>query len=87
MVTEAKAEKKNLDRARAQYQQRANIRDERKLRLNNIKSQIEKLRIIDAGSSILEKKPQAVKTLATTLLIEVSENGEKKGHRCDRPPN
>jgi len=45
MVEEAKAEKQNLDLARSQYQQRVSVRDERREALNNIKSQIEKLRI------------------------------------------
>ena len=38
--------KKDLDEARVQYQQRVAIRDERKLMLDSIKEQIEKLRIV-----------------------------------------
>ena len=57
MVDEAKADKKRLDLARSQYQQRVSIRDERRETLNNIKSQIQKLMIMyeEAESSILEK--------------------------------
>jgi capsular exopolysaccharide synthesis family protein len=38
--------KKDIDEARVQYQQRVAIRDERKLMLDSIKEQIEKLRIV-----------------------------------------
>ncbi|MHC4148411.1 MAG: polysaccharide biosynthesis tyrosine autokinase [Planctomycetota bacterium] len=43
---EAEAKKRDLDLARIQYQQRVTIRDERKLMLDSIKEQIEKLRIV-----------------------------------------
>jgi capsular exopolysaccharide synthesis family protein len=43
---EAEAEKKNLDLARIEYSRRMAIRDERKDRLDEIKLQIEKLKII-----------------------------------------
>lgn len=43
---ESIARKKDLDEAKVQYQQRIAIRDERKLMLDSIKEQIEKLRIV-----------------------------------------
>jgi capsular exopolysaccharide synthesis family protein len=46
MLDETSAKKKDLDSARVQYDQRAAIRDERKLMLNEIKEKIEKLKII-----------------------------------------
>jgi beta-lactamase regulating signal transducer with metallopeptidase domain/Tfp pilus assembly protein PilF len=45
MRTDAAARKRDLDIARIQYKQRAAIRDERLQRLNETKSQIEKLRL------------------------------------------
>jgi len=46
MRTEAEAKKSELDLARVQYEQRVSIRDERKDRLDEVKSQIEKLNIM-----------------------------------------
>lgn len=46
MRTEAEVRKRELDIARIQYKQRATIRDERLQRLNELKSQIEKLRLM-----------------------------------------
>ena len=43
---EALAKQKDLDLARIQYQQRASIRDERKLMLDSVKEQLEKLKIM-----------------------------------------
>jgi capsular exopolysaccharide synthesis family protein len=43
---EAVAKQRDLDLARIQYRQRASIRDERKLMLNSVKEQIDKLKII-----------------------------------------
>ncbi|UCG57666.1 MAG: polysaccharide biosynthesis tyrosine autokinase [Phycisphaerales bacterium] len=43
---EAAAEKKDLDQARVQYEQRMKIRDERILTLDAVKTQIEKLKIM-----------------------------------------
>jgi len=43
---EAKAQKQELDQARVQYEQRMTIRDERRKKLDEIKSQIESYRII-----------------------------------------
>ena len=67
MVQEAKAENKNLDNIRSEYQRQAGKRDERKEALNNINSQIEELKIMyqEAESSIPEKERQAGETLAT----------------------
>ncbi len=46
MVEEAAARKRDFDLARIQYQRRVAIRDERKQRLDSVKEQIEKWRII-----------------------------------------
>jgi capsular exopolysaccharide synthesis family protein len=46
MRQEALAKQRELDLARIQYQQRASIRDERKQMLDEVKEQIEKLKII-----------------------------------------
>ncbi len=46
MREEAAAKKRDLDLARAQYQQRVAIRDERRVMLDSIKQQAEKLKII-----------------------------------------
>ncbi|MDD5326405.1 MAG: polysaccharide biosynthesis tyrosine autokinase [Phycisphaerae bacterium] len=43
---EAVAKQRELDLARIQYQQRASIRDERKLMLDSVKEQLEKLKIV-----------------------------------------
>jgi capsular exopolysaccharide synthesis family protein len=43
---EAEAKQKDLDLARMQYRQRANIRDERRQMLDSVKEQLEKLKII-----------------------------------------
>lgn len=46
MVEEAKAQEGDLDRARIEYKKRIAIRDERRQRLNELKSQIDKLQIM-----------------------------------------
>jgi len=46
MREQALSQKKELDMARAQYQERVAIRDERRMMLDSIKEQIEKLKII-----------------------------------------
>jgi capsular exopolysaccharide synthesis family protein len=46
MRQETAAKQKELDLARIQYQQRASIRDERKLMLDSVKEQLEKLKIM-----------------------------------------
>ncbi len=46
MRQEAAAQKRDLDLARAQYAQRVSIRDERKMMLDSVKGQVEKLRIM-----------------------------------------
>jgi len=59
MVQEAKAQKKDLDRARVQYKQRAGIRDERQMMLDSLKAQIEKLRIMyDEAERVVELQKQ-----------------------------
>jgi len=46
MRQEAIAKQRELDLARIQYQQRSSIRDERKLMLDSVKEQLEKLKIV-----------------------------------------
>jgi hypothetical protein len=64
MVVEAEAQKRNLDLARIQYKQRASIRDETRQRLNEVKSQIDKLKIMyDETERADKEKPKTAKAL------------------------
>ena len=60
MRQEAEAKKKDLDKARVQYEERIKIRDERITMLDSIKEQIEKLKII-------HDDPETPKVLAVGL--------------------
>jgi tetratricopeptide (TPR) repeat protein len=54
MRTDAAKQKRNLDLARIQYNQRASIRDERLQRLNEIKAQIEKFRLMYENPAVFD---------------------------------
>jgi hypothetical protein len=79
LVEEAKVEKRNLDLARTSYQKQVRIRDEKREKLNSIKSKIELLeeKYEEYGKSYSEKEPKftTAKRHSTTLVIEVSEEG------------
>jgi hypothetical protein len=57
LLTEATAKKRDLDLARIQYRLRAEIRNERQERLNEIKQLIEKLRILFKDPDIAKLQP------------------------------
>lgn len=57
LLTEATAKKRDLDLARIQYRLRAEIRNERQERLNEIKQLIEKLRILFNDPDIAKLQP------------------------------
>lgn len=80
MVAEAEARKKELDQARILYKRRMNIRDEILKRQNNIKSQIEELRIKrdEAENSILEEKPKGARFLGIQFNEQIEDDGEEK---------
>jgi beta-lactamase regulating signal transducer with metallopeptidase domain/tetratricopeptide (TPR) repeat protein len=54
MRTDAAAQKRDFDLARIQYNQRASIRDERLQRLNEIKAQIEKFRLMYENPAVFD---------------------------------
>lgn len=76
MVEEAKAEQRDLDRARAFYKQRVSTRDEIRQRLNQLKGQINTLEITyaEAEHSIRKQKPKTAKA----LKIIVYEGGKSE---------
>ena len=76
MRTDAEARKKDLDLARIQYKQRAAIRDERLQRLNETKSQIEKLRLMYENPKVFDVQAEVEdksKTVTGTIDVAVED--------------